>query len=72
MKYIFKNKPVPLRQDFIIKPDHTTPANHFQLNTENLILQKVLDQLPQLIWVKNKQNTYYYNRSLAKVKNCLY
>ena len=65
MKYIFKNKPVPIRQDFIIKLDHTTRANHFQLNTENLILQKLLDQLPQLIWVKNKQNTHYYNQALC-------
>ena len=51
MKYIFKNKPVPLTQNFKIKPDHTTQANNAQLNTENLILQNVLDQLPQLIWV---------------------
>ena len=65
MKYIFKNKPVPLTQNFKIKPDHTTQANHAQLNTENLILQNVLDQLPQLIWVKNRQNKHYYNQALC-------
>ncbi|WP_228283973.1 PAS domain-containing protein [Acinetobacter terrae] len=65
MKYIFKNKPVPLTQNFKIKPDHTTQANNAQLNTKNLILQNVLDQLPQLIWVKNRQNKHYYNQALC-------
>ncbi|NNH76780.1 sensor domain-containing protein [Acinetobacter terrae] len=65
MKYIFKNKPVPLTQNFKIKPDHTTQANNAQLNTKNLILQNVLDQLPQLIWVKNRQNKHYYNQVLC-------
>ena len=65
MRYIFKNKPVPLTQNFKIKPDHPTQANNAQLNTENLILQNVLDQLPQLIWMKNKQNKHYYNQALC-------
>ncbi|WP_250852348.1 sensor domain-containing diguanylate cyclase [Acinetobacter sp. ANC 5414] len=65
MKYIFKNKPVPLTQNFKIKPDHPTQANNAQLNTENLFLQNVLDQLPQLIWIKNKQNKHYYNQAFC-------
>ena len=73
MKYIFKNKLVPLRQEFNIQLDHINAASKVQLHTENLMSQALLDELPQLIWVKSKQNQYYYNggfkRQVQQYKN---
>ncbi|WP_228146845.1 EAL domain-containing protein [Acinetobacter sp. ANC 4470] len=66
MKYTFKNKLAPLRQEFIIQLDHINEASNAQLHTENLMSQTLLDQLPQLIWVKNKQNQYYYNQAICQ------
>lgn len=66
MKYIFKNKLVPLRQEFNIQLDHINAASKVQLHTENLMSQALLDELPQLIWVKSKQNQYYYNQAMCQ------
>lgn len=66
MKYIFKNKLVPLRQEFNIQLDHINAANKVKLHTENLMSQALLDELPQLIWVKSQQNQYYYNQAMCQ------
>ena len=58
MKYIFKSKLVPLRQEFNIQLDHINEVSNVQLPTETLMSQALLDELPQPIWVKSKQNQY--------------
>lgn len=53
MKYIFKNKLVPLRQEFNIQLDHMNAASRFNY-IQNLMSKALLDELPQLIWVKKQ------------------
>ena len=40
--------------------------NEVKLHTENLMSQALLDELPQLIWVKSQQNQYYYNQAMCQ------
>ena len=35
------------------------------LESKNLFFQNLLDQLPQLVWVKVNQNSYYYNQAIC-------
>lgn len=65
MKYIFENKRKPLSQDYKIPTQQCIKRNQIQLPAENILIQNILDQLPQLVWVKNKQNQYYYNQALC-------
>lgn len=66
MKYTFKSKLVPLRQEFNIQLDHINEVSNVQLPTETLTSQALLDELPQPIWVKSKQNQYYYNQAICQ------
>ena len=66
MKYTFKSKLVPLRQEFNIQLDHINEVSNVQLPTETLMSQALLDELPQPIWVKSKQNQYYYNQAICQ------
>lgn len=64
MKYIFKNKLVPFTQEFKVKLQHSIATHMTSLSAESVVFKNLLDQLPQLIWVKYKQNKYYYNQKL--------
>lgn len=65
MEYIFKNKRKPFSQDGQTPDQQCIKTPQTQLSAENIIIQNILDQLPQLVWVKNKQNRYYYNQAIC-------
>ena len=65
MKYFFNSKPVYLNQEKNTKPQHKNKKNMSSLESKNLFFQNLLDQLPQLVWVKVNQNSYYYNQAIC-------
>jgi diguanylate cyclase (GGDEF)-like protein len=65
MEDTFKNKRIPLSQDGKAKKQPRIRTHKTQWSAENMLIQSILNQLPQLVWVKNKQNQYYYNQAVC-------
>ncbi|MCG2607970.1 EAL domain-containing protein [Acinetobacter sp. SM34] len=65
MEDTFKNKRIPLSRDGKTKNQQRIKTHTTQLSAENMLIQNILNQLPQLVWVKNKQNQYYYNQAVC-------
>lgn len=66
MKHSINNTPAPLNQETDPQVHHQTNKDITSLESKNVILKHLLDQLPQLIWVKVKQNVYYYNQAICQ------
>ncbi len=66
MEDIFKNKRKPFSHDGQLPDQQRIPPLQTPCSaTENTLLQNILDRLPQLVWVKNTQNRYYYNQAIC-------
>jgi len=65
MKYSFKNKKLPLEQDDKIKSQPPIKTQKSAVSAKNQLILNILNQLPQLVWTKNRQNQYYYNQALC-------
>lgn len=67
MKDAFRYKPMSFIQKANIQLDYSMKKNMSVLDDkENGIFRNLLDQLPQLIWIKLKKNVYYYNQALCQ------
>ncbi len=65
MENIFRNKRIPRNQECTTSTQQRIAPPQNQLSAENLVIQNVLDQLPVLVWVKDRQHQYYYNQALC-------